>query len=347
MLISIILPIYNKEQYLNASIASAVNQSYQNIEIILINDGSTDQSDSIIKEWARKDSRIFFHNQENGGVSNARNKGMKLAKGKYIFFLDADDVIPKEAIYSLYNIAIKNHADIIMGNFYRNINGKMHKMQKHTKSSYSDNELILMDSKLELFIVNSRLLAMACNKLYKSEFLKKNKLKFNSDVLSEDRLFNLKCYTHSPQINSTEKYTYIYNSVEGSRSQTTGTRFINENINLIHLFNNYLQQNKLNNLSNVELLELVIILDVQRIIHRVFTDSQKKYKETNRVIYKLKSDEIISDGINSIFVEKKFKNSSNKSFNRMRMYCYLLYRYTRLIVLGKFLGVLKKKINKR
>lgn len=347
MLISIILPIYNKEEYLNASIASAVNQSYQNIEIILINDGSTDESEYIIREWEERDSRIIVHNQENSGVSNARNKGMELANGKYLFFLDADDVIKKDAIYNLYIVANKNQADIIMGNFYRNINGKILEMQKATKTSYNVNELMLMNSKLDLFIINSRLLAMACNKLYKNHFLKKHKIKFDSNVLSEDRLFNLKCYTHSPIINSTEKYTYIYNSIEGSRSHTIGIKFIEESISLIHLFNNYLQQNKLNNPSNIELLELVIILDVHRIIHWVFIKSQKKYKETNSVIYKLRNDEMISDGINNIISEKKFKQSGIKSFQRMRMYCYLLYRFPRLIVLVKYLGVLKKKINKR
>src|SRR5690625_4618003 len=133
--------------------------------------------------------------------------------------------------------------------------------------------------------------------------------------------------------------------MDESRSQTIGDKFVKESLSLIHEFSNYVQENKFNSNSNNELLELMIILDVNRIIHRVFKNSDKKYRETNKVIRKLKNDKIIIDGINEIISKRKFKNiSTTKSFNRMRMYCHLLYKYDGLIVLYKYLGDLKRKI---
>ena len=95
MLISIIIPIYNKEKYLDDCIKSVIYQEYDNLEIILINDGSQDNSERIINKWIAKDQRIKYIAQENKGVAYARNKGISIANGEYIFLLDADDCFIK------------------------------------------------------------------------------------------------------------------------------------------------------------------------------------------------------------------------------------------------------------
>lgn len=111
-LISIVLPVYNVEAYLNQCLESVCNQSYRNIEIILINDGSTDDSEKICVFWKRKDARIRYFNQKNRGPGPTRNRGIQLAKGRYITFIDSDDWVSKDYLENLYRTMREESADI-------------------------------------------------------------------------------------------------------------------------------------------------------------------------------------------------------------------------------------------
>lgn len=111
-LISVVVPIYNVEKYLRKCINSIINQTYSNLEIILVNDGSTDGSGEICNEYACKDGRILVINKRNGGLSDARNCGIEIAKGKYIVFIDSDDYIETDMIENLYRACIDNGAQI-------------------------------------------------------------------------------------------------------------------------------------------------------------------------------------------------------------------------------------------
>ena len=116
-LVSIIVPIYNVEPYLKKCIDSIINQTLTNIEIILVNDGSTDNCGKIIDEYAKKDNRIIALHKENGGQASARNMGLDIASGKYIGFVDSDDLIDKEMYKVLYDEAEKNIADLVICDF--------------------------------------------------------------------------------------------------------------------------------------------------------------------------------------------------------------------------------------
>ena len=100
-LVTIIVPVYNDERYIGRCINSLINQKYSNLDILIINDGSTDNTEKICKVLSNKDKRIRVINKKNGGVSSARNMGIELAKGKYIFFIDSDDTIDINAISTL------------------------------------------------------------------------------------------------------------------------------------------------------------------------------------------------------------------------------------------------------
>ena len=115
-LISIIVPIYNAELHLSQCLKSITGQTYHNLEIILINDGSTDNSGNICNEFATIDKRIIVLHKENGGISSARNKGLDIAKGEYIAFSDDDDILHTNMIELLYNNLIHSNADIAMCN---------------------------------------------------------------------------------------------------------------------------------------------------------------------------------------------------------------------------------------
>lgn len=116
-LISIIVPVYNSSKYLEECINSILNQTYKNLEIILVNDGSTDGSLKICEKMKEKDKRVIVINKKNTGVSDTRNVGINIAKGKYIAFVDSDDVIEDNMIFSLYNIAIEKKVDVVRCNY--------------------------------------------------------------------------------------------------------------------------------------------------------------------------------------------------------------------------------------
>ena len=112
--ISVIIPVYNVEDYLRQCLDSVINQTLDDIEIICVNDGSTDSSPDILEEYSRKDSRIRIISQENMGLSGARNTGMKYIKGEYVYFLDSDDYIELDALNQMYNISKNNSLDMLM-----------------------------------------------------------------------------------------------------------------------------------------------------------------------------------------------------------------------------------------
>lgn len=117
--ISIIIPVFNVEQYLDECLLSAVNQTYRNIEIVVINDGSTDSSSDICEEWARKDARIKVIHQENGGLSVARNTGIEYAKGQYICFLDSDDYLVPDCCEKIIKSFLQYNIDMVSFGFFR------------------------------------------------------------------------------------------------------------------------------------------------------------------------------------------------------------------------------------
>ncbi len=116
-LISIIVPVYNVEKYLRKCIDSIIYQTYQNIEIILVDDGSKDASGQICDEYAEKDARITVIHKENGGVSIARNRGLDIAMGQWILFVDADDILPTDALSYYAEIVTYYEVDMVLGSY--------------------------------------------------------------------------------------------------------------------------------------------------------------------------------------------------------------------------------------
>ena len=119
-LISVIVPVYNAEKYLDKCVNSIINQKYTNLEIILVDDGSKDNSLDLCKKYAEKDNRIKVIHKENGGLSSARNVGLAVARGEYIMFCDPDDLYLPNSCKVMLNEIIKTHADYVIGN-YKNL----------------------------------------------------------------------------------------------------------------------------------------------------------------------------------------------------------------------------------
>lgn len=116
-LISVIVPVYNVEQYLRQCLDSILNQTYPEIEVLLINDGSTDASDEICREYAERDNRIRYFVKENGGLSDARNYALDRAEGEYVTFVDSDDFLMEQALEKLYATSLLGESNLVVGFF--------------------------------------------------------------------------------------------------------------------------------------------------------------------------------------------------------------------------------------
>lgn len=181
--VSIIVPVYNVEKYLRKCIDSLINQTLNDIEIICINDGSTDKSLKILKEYKNKDSRIILLNQENSGQSVARNRGIEIAKGEYLGFVDPDDWIDLDYYEKLYNAASTNDTDIAVGGIIRVTGIKKKKFLNFEKETITDNTKL----KFELCDVPEK--SYIWNKIYKTQKLKEINLKFEEGRIFEDCIF--------------------------------------------------------------------------------------------------------------------------------------------------------------
>lgn len=168
-LISVVIPVYNVQELLEACVNSVISQTYKNLEIILINDGSTDNSGNICKLLARKDPRIEVLHQENGGLSQARNTGTNYAKGAYIFYLDSDDYISSDCLEKLYNAIIKYDAEIAQANFYYDYPEYL----LYDNSLKGEDKVFTKDEAMEMLLKQQVIKNFAWGKLIRSDIAKK------------------------------------------------------------------------------------------------------------------------------------------------------------------------------
>lgn len=171
-LISVICPVYNVEKYLPKCIESILSQTYENLEVILADDGSTDNSGKICDEYAEKNGRIMVIHKENGGLSDARNAGIDAANGAYIFFVDADDYIQNDTIEKLYNRIIKDGSDMAICNFKYVDENYSDIPEKNIKTPINDELLSTRECLMKLGGFKHWYYAVAWNKLYKRELFK-------------------------------------------------------------------------------------------------------------------------------------------------------------------------------
>jgi len=209
--ISIIIPCYNGESYIGNTLKHVLEQSYNNWECIVVDDGSIDNSKKIIKDYENLDSRIIYYYQDNQGLSGSRNSGTKISKGDYIYYLDADDLINKNTLQSLVNLT-EHNTDIIFGKtaltngHNQNIIGYLeHLLPTNQKLSNNDYELIPM-------VLKNKVSCVAHNRLYKKEFILNNNLKFKDSLLHEDELWFFETLINCQSVILSDQTTYYYNT---------------------------------------------------------------------------------------------------------------------------------------
>jgi len=285
-LISIIVPVYKVEKYLNRCINSIINQTYKNIEIILIDDGSPDRCGEICEEYSNKDNRITVVHKKNGGLSDARNIGMEIAKGNYITFIDSDDWVHEEYIERLYKLLKENNSDISICNFIRT---SKEYIQDDTSKvilyEFSNTEALeQLTGKYYIQMV------VAWGKLYKRELF--NGIKFPYGKLHEDEFTTYKVLFKSDKIVFTTETLYYYWQREDS---ITGVGFnIKGRMDVIEAYRERIEfftKYGLNEMSNNTYKSLFFIyLSVYSKLDEVnsFIDKNKFYKEFIEFRYELR-----------------------------------------------------------
>lgn len=214
--VSVVVPIYNVEKYIKKCMDSLVNQTLQEIQIIFVNDGSTDESGNIAKEYASKyPNKIIYLEKENGGLSDARNFGMRYAEGEYIAFLDSDDYVENTMYEEMYNKALQENSDYVECDFLWEYPDKT---KKDKRNSY--------DNKKEM-LTNVRVVAW--NKLIKREILEKNNISFPKGLRYEDIEFTYKLIPYLNKVSYVDKefvhYVQRNNSIANVQNERTAEVF--------------------------------------------------------------------------------------------------------------------------
>lgn len=202
-LVSIIIPCYNVEKYIYRCLESVVDQTYKNLEIILVDDGSTDNTPSMCDNWANRDDRIIVIHKDNDGVANARNDALNIAKGDYISFVDSDDYVEKCFIELLLKSAIDNNSDIVVCDYQ--INNEIINEQYRSK-------IVDYDYAISEIAKGTYKFGVLWNKLYKKNVVKD--IRMPNYVCSEDLVFNYfvaKSCTSFSEVNS-KLYHYMQNN---------------------------------------------------------------------------------------------------------------------------------------
>jgi len=288
--ISIIIPAYNSSKSINKCIDSIISQTYKNLEIIILNDGSKDNTLDIIENSKKKDNRIKVIDKANTGVANTRNHGIKVSTGEYLMFVDSDDYIDRDYIENMYIEMVENNSDVIISGMTScKENGQI--IQKISYKNKNEN-LKLEDITEE--IINKLTFCSACKTLFKKELILKNKIYFNEELkYCEDMLFSFNTLLVAKKIRYINNTGYYYVLNENSATNKTDLKaiykycednvyalnYIKDNINC----QEYLISNRLISKINIAIKKLINLNDINYKLFKkeAITIYTKYIKNTN------------------------------------------------------------------
>ena len=214
--VSVIIPIYNVEEYLEECLQSVVDQTLEDLQVIMVDDGSLDGSTDIAKKFASRYDHFEYVRQVNGGLGNARNTGVKYAKGKYIIFLDSDDIVPDDAYEKMYLAAEKNHSEMVVGSVARFDSKKDHVSNLHEiafrkyidKTHITDNTDLIYDT-------------TSWNKLILKEFWDRNHFEFPERILYEDIPVTIPMHYLANNVTMVQDVCYRWRIRDGANKSIT------------------------------------------------------------------------------------------------------------------------------
>lgn len=345
--VSIIVPAYNASDSLHHCINSILNQTYEEIELILINDGSTDHSGMICDAYADIDDRVLAIHQKNSGPSSARNTGIKVASGDYIQFVDADDHIETNMTESLVQAMTEDVQLVICG--YTSVYPRKNKTQKRSflpqaEGTFHQNEFI---QHVGRFYKNI-LLPSPCNKLYESQFIKENNIRFPEEVrIGEDLLFNLDYLDlcHTIHIIKEPLYNYMINN-HSSLSRNFTKDLIHNQHMLYSKVKRFLIKKNSYSGENKRFLKIIYANSIVNSLNNLFhecsalTPDQRK-AEINKIIsdeYVQEYQPFFNDSIQSKYIGLMIKHRSTNSIyyffklkNKLRFKMYPVFNLLKSI----------------
>lgn len=275
--ISVIIPVYNVEKYLDKCIQSVVNQTYTNLEIILINDGSTDNSGCICDDWSRQDDRILVIHQKNSGVSKARNVGIEHAEGEYICFVDADDYLEGDGLKNLYS-KMKEDTQLVCGGY----------VDESIYGNVCVNDFDKYDDLYECILHGTG--GVPWGKLYRKDIINNHHIRFHEEIyISEDMIFNLEYGRYVQKWYVVQQNVYRYNRVnESSIISSVSYKDAKCYLEFFDLLKNELMQNGYDTNTVIKHIEKRKIALLERILSSVksredFFDIFK----TNSILWKM------------------------------------------------------------
>lgn len=332
-LVSVIVPVYNVEKYLKKCVDSIINQTLKDIEIILVDDGSTDNCPSIIDEYARNDDRVIAIHKENGGQGSARNKGLDISSGDYIGFVDSDDWIDSNMYEQLYISAQKENADIAV------CNRKVFDENSNLKIAVNVSEKIIEINKNNIidYVIDQMFYphtVVVYNKIFKKSIIYNHNIKFKEviDVGSEDTLFNYEVLLHVKKIIEVNSVNHNQLAREGSTARSYKIGVMKRTSKLIEEIYEYSCNNDAKEVG--EILAPIILLFFQQWnynliktygednLKKYITDEHKSIKK-NKYFKRAEKDLIFNRRLN-IYIKKMGYSQKGKVFMSIYMLLSLL-----------------------
>ena len=279
--ITLIIPCYNQEQYLDRCLQSDLHQTFQDFEILIINDGSTDNSLKIIENYQQQDKRIKLIIQENRGQSSARNSALALANSKYVCFLDTDDFLNDDFLEKLYNKAEETDADVVMSQtlYHTGSSQSLTHIPPQTLFNFSDKLKILPHG--------------ACwDKIYKTQFLRKYHIYFPVGLYWEDNFFVLQvCYfSRKFVVIDDTYYNYISNPHSTTHDITKITKCNQDGISVASMIMNFMKENKCSPEDRKIVTDMCLRFFINRknLINKAYTQKLSVILENTTYFRKLK-----------------------------------------------------------
>ncbi len=308
--VSIVVPVYKVEKYLSTCLDSLINQTYQNWEAILVDDGSPDNSGVICDEYAEKDSRFKVIHKQNGGLSSARNAAIPIVQGEYVFYLDSDDFIHTDALNRLIVLAQENRADIVQCGFVRGSDAIFPELPLEEKLGIYDNHTIFTSFVAKI---------ITCGKLYRREVI--GDICFPEGLINEDDFTTWKFYYRASKIVVTSIPYYYYtvnpNSIMANKKKKADFRYFDAYRERIKFFQDNSEE-KLEAVTRVQWMKSLVLSASKRMLTHeqkflIMTVYQENYSalysssfRVPRILDLIFKSYKISPYITSLFVSKLY-----------------------------------------
>lgn len=316
--ISIIVPVYNAEKYLKGCIEAILNQSFQEFELIIIDDGSKDKSKKIIEEFS--DEKIRFIQQKNSGVSKTRNKGIQIARGKYICFIDADDRVARRHLEVLYKQVENDVLQIGMCNYEI-----MYKRIPKEKIYEINNINFEKVGRIERFdiLMNMGIGINIWTKIYSRKFLLDNKIVFNEKMTyDEDMFFSWKCILLAEEIGFVDEHTYYYRLSEESATMRGHDNLYEKYVMAFNEIRDIAVKEEKNNIRIDNQIKKYFSQKIDNMFLMILREKKTVSLKKREIEYLIKKCEdkveLKSKNVNEILIKIKYKNIRNKWARRIK-----------------------------